>query len=167
MIQLNGAPAPINPALSVIIEGFSANDLGLNAGNLNAPPLVPSVTTASGTVTAQFSAKVVPEDITLPATKAQRFLFPFKLSFADNSAFPAAGTQTTLAVTATLTSGTTVSGSANLILLASPNPYILHGDATNDQTWYLSVDTRVFQVKAGGHKFGAALATLQQHSLLR
>jgi hypothetical protein len=159
MIQLNGAPALVNPALSVIIEGFSANDLGLNAGNLNAPPLVPSVTTASGTVTAQLSGKVVPEDITLPAAKAQRFLFPFRLSFANSSVFPPAGSSTTLAVAATLTSGATVNGSANLILLASPNPYILHGDATNDQTWYLSVDTRVFQVKAGGHKFGAALGT--------
>src|SRR5205814_1281400 len=41
----------------------------------------------------------------------------------------------------------------NIILTQNPNPFILHGDVAHGYDWYLSVDVKTFQVKAGASKF--------------
>lgn len=41
IINVNGAPAEVNPALYVVVEGYSAQDIGLNAANLANPPHKP------------------------------------------------------------------------------------------------------------------------------
>jgi hypothetical protein len=43
-----------------------------------------------------------------------------------------------------------VTAGAQMLLLNSPNPYILHGDQAGGYPWYLSVDIRVFQMVADG-----------------
>jgi hypothetical protein len=61
----------------------------------------------------------------------------------------------TLTLHSSLTAaGTTVASAADIQLIKNPNPYILHGDTAHGNDWYLSVDIRVFQMKAGQTRFG-------------
>ncbi|MDQ1680178.1 MAG: hypothetical protein QOI42_1037, partial [Frankiaceae bacterium] len=155
LINLNGSPAVIDPAVNVVLEGFTPADLGLNQGNLGNPPHLPTITSPVAGMTFQFSGPVVPQDPTLPA-HAQRFTFPFRVSFADTSMFGFTSSTATVGISASLSaSGSTVSAAAVLQLVRNPNPYILHGDTAHGSDWYLSVDIRVFQAKAGQTRFGA------------
>ena len=158
MINANGAPAVIDPAAFVIVEGFTPGELGLNAGNLASPPHKPSIPDPTGGVHFVFSGPVLPQDPTLP-NSPQRFTFPFKAVF-DNGDSTGSGvfnfgpSSISLAVSASLTaSGSTVNGAGSIILTKNPNPFILHGDIPHGYPWYLSVDVKTFQVKAGSHRF--------------
>jgi hypothetical protein len=159
IINVQGSPATFSDAVYVVVEGFSANDLGgLNAGNASAPPNAPSIPNPFGNFSLQFSGPVIAEDFSLPPTAIQRFTFPYTYVFPDDTAF--AGVPRLVMLTATLTAaGTTVNGSAQIQLLNTPNPYILHGDQAAGYDWYLSVDIRVFQVTADGtsRKFGQSI----------
>lgn len=160
LLQLGGAPAVISPAVFVVVEGFTASELALNAGNLGAPPFRPAFGSPVSGLTVVPHGPVVPEDPTLPPNVPQRFTFPYALSFADAGMFGFAGPTDDLTLTATLTAaGTTVANSGILTLLKSPDPYILDGDASGNVPWWTSIDMRVFQVTEGGHKFGATLGT--------
>ena len=159
LINLNGAPATIDDALYVVVEGFQPSELGLNAGNLNNPPSKPAVTSPIPGMTFQFSGPVVPQDPSLPPN-AQRFTYPFKVAFADTSMFGFAASTANVGITASMTAaGNTVTAAALLQLMRNPNPYILHGDTAHGGDWYLSVDLRVFQAKAGQTRFAAHVPT--------
>ena len=68
-----------------------------------------------------------------------------------------ASTQT-LTVNASFTAdGSTVTSSAQIQLLDTPNPFILHGDIANGKPWYLSIDLRVFQMTENQRKFAVTL----------
>jgi hypothetical protein len=150
MIKLHGPPAVIDDAVYVVVEGFSADDLGgLNAGNASAPPIKPSIPDPLATFSVEFSGPVIAEDFALPSSTIQRFTFPFKFVFLNDSVFAAAPLPVTLNTSLTA-AGTTVSSSARIMLLNAPNPYILHGDPAHGDQWYLSVDIRVFQMVADG-----------------
>jgi hypothetical protein len=160
LLQLNGAPALLSPAVFVVVEGFTAGELSLNAGNLGSPPFAPSFPPPVPGLTVVPAGPVVPEDPSLPPNVPQRFTFPYALSFADASMFGFAGPTEDLTLTATLTAaGSTVANSGILTLLKSPDPYILHGDPARKVEWYTSIDMRVFQVTDGGSRFGATLGT--------
>lgn len=162
LINLSGAPATIDPAVYVVVEGFSAADLGLTSSNLSNPPHKPSIPDPVGKVSLHFSGPVIPQDPSLPPTP-QRFTFPFRIEFQDDSMFKDNSKFTNglevVNLNATLTAaGTTVSSSAQIELTQNPNPFILHGDVKHGYPWYLSVDIRVFQMKAGQTKFAVHLA---------
>ena len=160
LINLNGAPAVIDPALYVVAEGFSPNDLGLNSGNLSSPPHVPSFPNPDPKISLTFSGAVIPQDPALHPTTAQRFTFPFKINFQDASMFNFSNPTDPLTIVASLTAaGNTVAGGGVITLIKNPNPFILHGDVTHGYDWYLSVDIRVFMLKAGDTHFGAHVAT--------
>ncbi len=160
LINLNGAPAVIDPALYVVVEGFTPGDLGLTTGNLNNPPLTPDLPGPASDVMLEFSGPVIPEDPSLP-NSPQRFTFPYRILFQDTTMFGFASTFETLPVMATLAAaGDTVSGAAAIQLVKNPNPFILHGDTAHGYPWFLSVDVRVFQMKAGQTKFAANVATI-------
>lgn len=159
LINLNGAPARIDPALFVVVEGYTPAELGLNVGNLASPPNRPTVGALRNGITFEPSGPVVPEEPSLP-NRPQRFTFPYRVVFQDVSAFNFSSPPTELdvAVGASLTAaGSTVNAASIIQLVKNPNPYILHGGAT--QPWYLSIDVKVFYVKAGQSRFGATLAT--------
>ncbi len=159
LINLNGAPAVIDPALYVVVEGFSAADLSLTAANLNAPPNLPVIPDPVSGVSLQFSGPVVPHDPSLPPTP-QRFTFPYRIVFQDTSMFGFSPDIETVGLSASLTAaGTTVHAAGAIELIKNPNPFILHGDTAHGYPWYLSVDIRVFQLKAGQTRFAAHLAT--------
>lgn len=161
LIKLQGAPAAFDPAVYVVVEGFRPSDLNLNAGNLSNPPLKPSIPNPTTNVSLDFKGPVLPENPSLPATP-QRFTFPFRVNFQDyTSMFGFAGSIQSLTLQASLTAGgTTVRSAANIELIKNPNPYILHGDTAHGQPWYLSVDLRVFQLKAGQTRFAATVGSM-------
>jgi hypothetical protein len=154
MINAAGAPAVIDPSVYVVVEGFTPTELGLNSGNLHNPPHQPSIKDPVSGVHFAFSGPVVPEDPGLP-NSPQRFTFPFKASFDNGTTiFNLSMSSEPFTITATLTaSGNAVSSSANIELTQNPNPFILHGDVTNGYPWYLSVDIKTLQVKAGDKRF--------------
>jgi hypothetical protein len=160
LIAVNGAPAVIDPAIFVVVEGYTAAELGLTASNLASPPIVPSFAPPLGGLHVVQRGAVLPEDPSVPPNVPQRFTFPFALRFDNDSMFNFTGQFQDLTVTAVLTAaGQTVANAGLLRLLKSPDPYILDGDPGRGLDWWTSIDMRVFQVAEGGHKFGAALAT--------
>ena len=50
--------------------------------------------------------------------------------------------------------GKTVTGNAQIVLQQTPNPYMFHGGSGAGAEWYLSVDLKVLQLKAGDKMFG-------------
>lgn len=160
LIAVNGAPAVIDPAILVVVEGFTGAELGLNASNLAAPPIVPTFPSPVTGLHVVQRGTVLPEDPSVPPNVPQRFTFPFALQFDDDSMFNFTGQFQDLTATAILSAaGQTVANAGILRLLKSPDPYILDGDPNRGLDWWTSIDMRVFQVVEGGHRFGAALPT--------
>jgi hypothetical protein len=157
IIKLGGAPAVINPALYVIVEGYTAEQAGLTAANLANPPNKPQIAEPLKGIKATFVGPVLPEDASVPAKEVQRFTFPFELSFEGTNVF--AGAPETLTVTAKFAppKQPAVEAHAPIFLTAKPNPFILHGDVKAGYEWYLSADLRVFHMKGGDTRFGATL----------
>jgi hypothetical protein len=162
LIHLSGAPAQIDNAVYVVVEGFKPSELGLTSANLNNPPHRPVIAPPTVGVSFAFSGSVLPEDPSLPDS-AQRFTFPFKISFdngSDPGVFHFSQTVETLPLVASLSAaGATVSAAGTIQLIKNPNPYILHGDTAHGKDWYLSMDIKVFQIKAGQTRFAATVAT--------
>ncbi|HZX70243.1 MAG TPA: hypothetical protein VFE77_05425 [Rhodanobacter sp.] len=167
-INLAGAPAVYQAALFVAIEGYKLSDLGItDAASLADPGNQPTVHSPDSRITYTYSGAAEPEDITLPGP--QQVLFPFQVSFADDSLFqdPALfppGQQTayiTISATFDPPTGSPLTAIARVKLIQTPNPFVLHNDPTStdptvQQAWYLSTDLRVFQIEAGQHRFGAS-----------
>src|SRR5436190_6755884 len=136
-------------AFYVVVEGFTASELGITAPDLvGAPGVKPTLTSAppvSGMTIGQPTA-LLAEDPSLPASP-QRFTWVYPISFSDTTGF----TQQILNVTLNANIST-ANGSAQIQLLQQPNPYELDG-----QTTWLSTDLRVFQTKEGQSKFNATV----------
>jgi hypothetical protein len=133
---------PFKDELRVIIDGYTANELGLHGPSdvLNFPSPIASLTiTCTGNV----------PDTGAWGNGFQRFTLKYDVGFTDDSPFNFAGES--LDITLTFTAGTgptSVSTSALLTLMKLPDPFILHGD-----TPWLSIDLRVFSVYAGQEFF--------------
>ena len=148
LINLNGAPATISDAVFVVVEGFSKDQIGGNA---------PSIPNPLPQISLQPAGQAIPQDPMLPSSAVQRFSFPFNIVFQDASVF---GTTTqTLTLTSQFSAdNSSLTSNAQIVLLDTPNPYILHGDVSAGGPWYLSIDLRVFQIGAGQTKFGTKIA---------
>jgi hypothetical protein len=152
--------AVFNPAFYVVVEGYTPVEIGIDTTmpippQLLHPPILPAVPSPFSDMLIAFAGPMIPEDPNLPANP-QRFTFPFSITFVDDKMFTAVTTPVTLTAKFSAASNT-VSNTATITLIANPNPYILHGDST--EQWYLSQDIRVFQVIAGNTLFGATIAT--------
>jgi hypothetical protein len=144
------ANAVFNPAFYVVVEGYTPMEMGIiSAAQLTSPPNIPSLPSPfPSDMLIAFAGPVIPQDPTLP-NSPQRFTFPFSITFTDDSMSGPAAIPVTLNTTFSA-AGFTVSNSATITLIPSPNPFILHGDQTGTppEPWYLSQDIRVFQVVA-------------------
>jgi hypothetical protein len=144
----------VSEAFWVIVEGFTAAELGLNAGNLGSPPSTPMVTPSPGfTATMiQFTGPVVPEDASLPPTP-QRFRYAYQVSFSSDADFGFAGDFELVTLTANFTASSTALSCSGLIeLVKAANPFLQDGPVT-----WLSIDLRVFHVTAGAMRFGETM----------
>ena len=125
LISLRGAPAVLNNAFYVVIEGFTPNELGgLTPGNLTTPPVVPVVVASIAGISAQLDGKVLPEDPTLSPDVPQRVTFPFKLSFDDASMFGFTGATELVTLTASLVRPSATVGNFGLLLLYRTQTHI-------------------------------------------
>jgi hypothetical protein len=131
-------------ALYIEVEGFSQNQIG---------SAVPSVAPPINGLKYVSSGPGSPSDPSLPANQPQRFTFPFQAQFSGTGMFTS--TDQTLVVSAQFAAGgKTVSNNAQIVLQETPNPYMLHAGSGAGAEWYLSVDIKVFQLKAGDRMFG-------------
>src|SRR5262249_7891856 len=94
---------------------------------------------------------LVAEDPSLPVSP-QRFTWLCQLEFSDHSGFPGNPGESRLVTLTASIAGLTASGQIELI--HEPNPYEVDGE-----TWWLSTDLRVFQIRAGETRFGAAIGS--------
>jgi hypothetical protein len=143
-----GGPAVFPRALYVVLDGFLPHELG-------SPPTAPALTftfdSPSGPAVPGMSAslrQVLLEDPTLPADVAQRATFVFDVRFANASAY---GSFPELRGVNVHASWGTHACDGIVRLTHQPNPYMVDGDVT-----WLSVDLRVFQIRAGSSRAGVA-----------
>lgn len=159
LINENGTPVTIDPALYVVVEGVKPSDLSLTPSNLGNPPNKPTISDPVSGMSFEFSGPVVPQYPSLPPIP-QRFIFPFKVHFQNDNMFNFAASTESLIVSAFITiAGASTNCSAVIDLQKNPSPFILHGDITHGYPWWLSVDVRVFQIKANQTRFGVHVAT--------
>lgn len=165
--QNPSVPAVFDPAFDIVVEGFTPADLGLDPNQpigpqLANPPILPTVPSPFAQMDIKFSGPLLVEDETLPPTP-QRFTFPFKIVFHDDTMFGASPQNIPLPGTFKSSGGTQVNNSGTITLTPNPNPFILHGDQTlhPPEPWYLSQDLRVFQITAspGAGMFEATLGS--------
>jgi hypothetical protein len=139
---LQAQPAVIDAAFYVTVDGFTPAEMGLTS----ATPTLAQLQAAAPafTIAPQFPGLTIrpsalrAELPSLPA-QPQRFTFVYQAVFANTSGFTAP--MLPVQITAT-THG--VSGSALILLVLQPNPYMLDGPIS-----WLSADVRVFQVRPG------------------
>jgi hypothetical protein len=155
-INALGGSAAFGDALYIMLDGFVPEELGLNGGNLNNPPVFWSF---SGTfpvlpgvfVTLDTLTGVQLEDPTNGQT-IQRITLPFNIKFANLDAFsgiPASpGFQDfTISASVKVTASgpypnlSKSSGTPAIELVLQADPFMTAGE-----TWWLSNDMRVFQI---------------------
>ncbi len=142
--NLTGA-GNFDKALYIEIEGFSQNDIG---------SVVPSVVPPINGLTYASTGPGSPSDPTLPADQPQRWTFPFQAQFNGTGMFTASNQTLVVNAQFTTAAGKHVQGYAQIVLQQTPNPYMFHGGTTAGAEWYLSIDIKVFQLKAGDGLFG-------------
>jgi murein tripeptide amidase MpaA len=132
---------PIQDAFRVVVDGFTATELGLTGpgSTLDVPsPLPPGVMPITCTGNTADNGDY--------GTEIQRFTFFYNIDFdATDTAFHFTTDTKTLTLNAT-PGGVAVS--AEIVLIKQPDPFMLHGDPA-----WLSVDLRVFVVRANETKF--------------
>ncbi len=140
--SLGGLPVP--DAFRVVVDGFAAGELGITGSNsilTVASPVAGMIINCTGNTSdnGDYGAEV------------QRFTFYYDIDFPDDSAFNFA--QATEFVTLNVTAGG-IPAAGQIELIKQPDPFILHGDPA-----WLSVDLRVFVVRAAETKFGVTMGT--------
>jgi hypothetical protein len=147
------SPATISRAFYVVADGYWQDKLGISSSSLGSPPSVApnlSLNPALPGISVQVTA-LEPEDTALPPAP-QRFTWVCDITFSNHDAFPANQGETS-AVTIHAQLGTLSSG-AQIHLVHEPNPYELDGPVD-----WLSTDLRVFKIRAGESRFGAAVGS--------
>ena len=150
-LRAQGSPV-VKGAFFVIVDGFTPKDLGITGPtSLSAAPVV-TFSPSTGLVNPAACTSLESDDPSF-GPEVQRFRFGYDVNFGiDDSAFTSfVGDSQTVTLNTTYQG---ISASAQVQLIKQPDPYILQGP----QTWWLSNDIRLIQVKEGGSAFGVPLA---------
>jgi hypothetical protein len=161
-VTAKGTPATFANAFSVVFDGFMPRELGATSTPLpNPPPNLPSFTfTGAGSITA-VNPTASYEDPNRAVDMPQRIVISYDLQFANANDFPTtSGGESFVGMQASLTydvdTGTggsivpqTAVATTELALVNQPNPYMVDTEQGDPSPYWLSVDTRVFQVKQG------------------
>ncbi|MDJ0694904.1 M4 family metallopeptidase [Mastigocoleus sp. MO_188.B34] len=139
--------AVVPDAFRVVVDGFTAAEIGITGSALTLDVPSPTVgMTINCTGNTSDSGGYGPEE--------QRFTFHYDLDFGlTNDAFDFEEDTKLLTLNGEIPS-LSLSAWAQLQLIKQPNPFILHGDPP-----YLSVDLRIFVVRAGETKFGVTMGS--------
>jgi murein tripeptide amidase MpaA len=140
---------PIKDAFRVVVDGFTAAELGLTGPGSTLSSL-PAVSRATGITIGASTPANTPENGDY-GTEIQRFTFYYDIDFANGTdpAFSFAGQSED--VTLSVTAGG-VPASALLTLIKQPDPFLLHGDPA-----WLSIDLRLFVVRPNDTWFGVTM----------
>jgi len=138
---------PIQDAFRVVVDGFTASQLGLTGPGSTLPSL-PSLSPGTGITITPSTPVANSSDTGDYGPEFQRFTFYYDINFANHAdpAFQFAGESHDLTLTADVAG---VSSSAVLTLIKEPDPFLLHGTPS-----WLSIDLRVFVVRQGVAMFG-------------
>lgn len=142
-----GSPAVIEAAFFIVADGFTPSGLGITGGDLaGVPGIKPNLTFPA---VAQMAIDVMTVSLEDPAhlLRRQRITWKYKITFTGSTGF--VGEQQIVALSAEVNSET---GTAQIYLIRQPNPYEIDGE-----TCWLSTDLRVFQINAGGSRFGETI----------
>lgn len=142
-----GSPARVSAAFYVMVDGFSANELGITAATFTSTPNVaPSIVFNPPLIglTVQATACSAADETNLNI--AQRFTWTYDAIFSNDSDFTGENVPVTMTASITSTATIKASGQAVITLTTQPNPYEIDGP-----TSWLSVDLQVFLVFDGGH----------------
>ncbi len=134
---------PVPDAFRVVVDGFAAAAVGVTgpSSTLHVASPIPGMTiNCTGNVADNGDY----------GTEIQRFTFFYNIDFPDDSAFKSFTGPTDYLTLNVVVAG--VSASAQIELIKQPDPFILHGDPA-----WLSIDLRVFVVRAGETKFGVTM----------
>jgi murein tripeptide amidase MpaA len=149
--QPHGSPGgfPIKDAFRVVVDGFTAAELGLTGPGSTLPNL-PVVSPATGITISASTPIANTSDNGDYGTEVQRFTFYYDIDFSDGTdpAFNFVGTED---ITLNVMAGG-VPASALLTLIKQPDPFLLHGDPA-----WLSIDLRVFVVRPNETWFGVTM----------
>lgn len=143
---LVSAPAVIQSAFYIVVDGFSPYDLNFTAATMQYTPTLNVSSPVPGmTITPVRLEFEYPSHL----NRRQRLTWVYDVSFANTSGF------TSELITVTLqTSMATVSSTGYLYLILQPNPYEIDGEIS-----WLSTDMRVFQIMEGQSKFGVTIGS--------
>jgi hypothetical protein len=139
---------PIQDAFRVVVDGFTASQLGLT-GTGSTLPNLPTGSPGTGIIITPSTPANTSESGDY-GSEFQRFTFYYDINFPDDSAFSFAPQQTK-DVTLSVTAGG-VPASALLTLIKQPDPFLLHGDPP-----WLSIDLRLFVVRPKDTWFGVGM----------
>jgi hypothetical protein len=145
-------------AFYVVVDGYTPDELGLKAGNLNSPPNLPAFSgsfSGLGDPALGFDgATGVQLDQPGKWWNIQRITFPYNITFSTLNAFSglsSSNPEQPYALAASIVNTTTPAGyptvtsptsaTAEFELVYQADPYMTAGE-----TWWLSDDIRVFQV---------------------
>ena len=154
-----GSPATVSKAFYVVYEGFEPKELGVTSAPLpSVPPNLPVFTFAGASHISAVNPSAIYEAPGGAIDMPQRITIAYDLQFASTADFPGVvNMRATLTYNVdTGTGGSVVSineiANATLVLVNQPNPYMIDVDPalSPPNPYWLSTDTRVFQVKGPG-----------------
>jgi hypothetical protein len=142
---------PIQDAFRVVVDGFTAAELGLTDSGSTLPNL-PTVSPATGITISPSTPIANTPDNGGYGPEIQRFTFHYDIDFSDGTdpAFQFVGQTEDLTLSVTFAS--LPAASAQITLIKQPDPFLLHGDPA-----WLSIDLRVFVVRPNETWFGATM----------
>lgn len=145
--------AVVKGAFFVVVDGFTPKKLGItDSTSLGVAPVV-NFSPSTGLVNPAACTSLESDDPSF-GPEIQRFRFGYDVNFGpDDSAFTSFSASSETVTLGTIYQG--ISASAQIQLIKQPDPYILQGP----QTWWLSNDVRLIQVKEGGSAFGMPFPT--------
>jgi hypothetical protein len=162
-VTAKGTPATFPNAFSVVYDGFDPKELGVTSTPLPAvPPNLPAFSFTGASNVQEVNPTAIYEDPTGAIDMPQRIMISYDLEFRNANDFPAtSGGENFVGMQVSLTynvdTGTggsvvqqTATASTELVLVNQPNPYMIDVDPAAQNPYWLSIDTRVFQVKGPG-----------------
>jgi hypothetical protein len=138
------APAVVQNAFYVVVDGFSPYDLGFTAAAMQVTPTLNVVLPSGMTITPVRLEFEYPSHL----NRRQRLTWVYEVSFTNTSGFTSPVRVVTMQASLSV-----VACTGYLYLIQQPNPYEVDGEIS-----WLSTDLRVFQIKQGESKFGANMA---------
>jgi len=161
-VTAKGTPATFQNTFSVVYDGFMPKELGAGSTPLpNPPPNLPTFAFAGASSVSAINPVASYEDPSGAIDVPQRIMISYDLQFTNASDFPTtSGGEAFVSMQASLnynvdtgTGGSVVPQTAiattELVLVNQPNPYMVDTEQGDPSPYWLSVDTRVFQVKQG------------------